>query len=108
MLDPLADLRARFAARTMERIAALRRTIEQLPSDPGAPAKIVDLAHQLAGSAGTFGYPALSQAAATLEAIARRQCGSSTPPSSDMLEQPLSEIESCTATLAASSRPSIA
>jgi len=108
MLDPLADLRARFAARTIERVAALRTAIERVGVDPDAPARIVDLAHQLAGSAGTFGHPALSEAAATLEAIARRQCGCAAAPDGDVLKQPWSKIESCSANLADSSRSSIA
>lgn len=101
MLDPLADLRARFAARTIERVGALRTAIECVTIDPDALARIVNLAHQLAGSAGTFGHAPLSQKAATLEAIARQRCNSSAPPDRDVLEQALSEIESRTATLAA-------
>ena len=108
MLDPLADLRARFAVRTIERVGALRTAVEQVAVHPSALAQIVDLAHQLAGSAGTFGHPLLSQAAATLEAVARQRCDSPAPPDAGVLKQHLSQIESCAATLAAPSRLSMA
>jgi HPt (histidine-containing phosphotransfer) domain-containing protein len=104
MLDPLADLRARFAARTIERVGALRTAIERVAVDHDALARIVELAHQLAGSAGTFGHTDLSRAAATLEAIARQRCSSSALTDRDTLERALSEIESCAARLASPSR----
>jgi len=79
--DPLADLRARFIERSRERVASLRQLIDTAVEDrvggfPSAdtheadatPAEaITRLAHQLAGAAGTFGYPAMSRAAAALE-----------------------------------------
>jgi HPt (histidine-containing phosphotransfer) domain-containing protein len=106
MLDPLADLRARFVARTRERVAALGRAIEHIAADPGAPATIVDLTHQLAGSAGTFGYTALSEAAATLEGVARQRCSPTARPDGKTLEEAFSRIESCTASLAVPPRTS--
>ena len=98
MIDPLADLRARFTTRTMERVAALRVAIERVAVDSDASAQIVDLAHQIAGSAGTFGHAALSQAAATLEAIARQRCSSSPQTDRELLRQTFLEIELCTPT----------
>lgn len=79
--DPLADLRARFISRSRERVAKLRTLIdaaaeERVRVSPSAatheadatPAEaILRLAHQLAGAAGTFGYTAMSRAAAELE-----------------------------------------
>jgi|GEM_PF-2562165 len=83
--DPLLDLRTRFVERCRERVANLRRLIDTgaaagvppSPSpgtntaDPTPAGAIVRLAHQLAGAAGTFGYPAMSEAAAALEDHAR-------------------------------------
>lgn len=108
MIDPLAELRARFVARTIKRVAALRTAIERVAVDADAPAQIVDLAHQLAGSAGTFGYTALSHAAATLEVIARQRCSSSAHGGTELLGQTFSEIESCTLTLTTPSPPAMA
>jgi HPt (histidine-containing phosphotransfer) domain-containing protein len=93
MLDPLADLRARFAKRTLERIDALHDAIDRVGTDAEAPARIVELAHQLAGSAGTFGYAALSQAAASLEALARLQNKGEQPANADLLLQPFASIQ---------------
>ena len=80
-IDPLADLRARFIDRSRERVATLRALIdagaESRPAAADAPhdcppaEAIARLAHQLAGAAGTFGYAALSEAAAALEDHAR-------------------------------------
>jgi HPt (histidine-containing phosphotransfer) domain-containing protein len=67
-LDPLADLRGRFIERSLQRVAMLRAA---LAGDRPSVAMIAPLAHQLAGSAGTFGYAALGRAAATLEDVAR-------------------------------------
>jgi len=80
-IDPLADLRARFIARSRERVQSLRGLIDAAPdqrardaagsaAEPAAAA-IARLAHQLAGAAGTFGYAALGEAAAILEDRAR-------------------------------------
>ena len=67
-VDPLADLRRRFVDRSRLRIAALDAA---LADDEPSVETIAPLAHQLAGSAGTFGYAALSRAAATLEDAVR-------------------------------------
>lgn len=79
--DALADLRARFIARSRERVQNLRSLIDAAPAHPArhgagtkevsAAAAIARLAHQLAGAAGTFGYAALGEAAAALEDRAR-------------------------------------
>ncbi len=72
--DPLAELRARFAARTRERVAAMQALVAGWRAGR-ASGPLDDLrrqAHQLAGSAGTFGFAALAEAAASLEAAAER------------------------------------
>lgn len=83
--DPLLDLRTRFVERCRERVASLRGLVDTgaaanvAPSpsagagtaDPTPARAIARLAHQLAGAAGTFGYPAMSEAAAALEERAR-------------------------------------
>jgi chemotaxis protein histidine kinase CheA len=76
--DPLADLRARWIARSRERVVNLRTIVDALvamdgstTADSAALDAIARIAHQLAGSAGTFGYAGLSEAAATLEDHAR-------------------------------------
>lgn len=72
--DPLAELRARFAARTQERLANIHELVAEWQAGT-ANGKLDELrraAHQLAGSAGTFGFVALAQAAASLEAVAEQ------------------------------------
>lgn len=108
--DTLADLRARFIARSRERVQSLRILIDAGPGqhprhDAGseevpAAAAIVRLAHQLAGAAGTFGYAALGEAAAALEDRARAaQGGASTfdpmrlTPILQALEARMAELE---------------
>lgn len=78
--DPLADLRARFVTRSRDRVTRLRALIDAAARGGAEPPSIdhaatgstpaeaiIGLAHQLAGAAGTFGYQALSKAAAALE-----------------------------------------
>jgi HPt (histidine-containing phosphotransfer) domain-containing protein len=74
--DPLADLRARFVSRTRERLVALR---EAIAAEPPALVAIGELAHQLAGSAGMFGYAALGRAAAALDVLVRQAGGAAAP-----------------------------
>lgn len=72
--DPLADLRRRFVDRARQRIAALG---DAIVSDQPDSEAIAALAHQLAGSAGTFGYAKLSRAAAALEDAVQAAGGTS-------------------------------
>lgn len=72
--DPESDeVQRRFrerAARDRERLAALWRTLAESREDSAADPRwreIEDIAHGLYGAGGTFGYPAISRAAATLE-----------------------------------------
>lgn len=65
--DPLADLRRRFVERARLRLAELDAAL----TGPGTARTVAAVAHQLAGSAGTFGYGALSRAAAALEDAVR-------------------------------------
>lgn len=90
LVDPLADLRVRFLDRSRQRVAMLG---EALASEPPRIDTIAQLAHQIAGSAGTFGYPALSRAAATLEATARTADESSAPANRNALRLLLHDLE---------------
>lgn len=65
MTDPLEQLRALFVDRCrsdMERLGRLS------PDDP----EVGVIAHRLAGSGGSFGYPEISEAAAAVDERARR------------------------------------
>ncbi|MFN3932130.1 MAG: Hpt domain-containing protein [Brevundimonas sp.] len=63
MTDPLAALRERFRARTV----ADRVELERLAGGDPTGEDLRRLVHNLAGAAGTFGYGALSQAAAEID-----------------------------------------
>lgn len=58
----MAALRARFAVRAIAEGDAIRRHLAQGEREP-----LRDLCHGLAGTAGTFGYPAISDAALAVE-----------------------------------------
>ena len=60
MTDPIAALRAQFLERCRADLAALAGSSADDP-DRGA------IVHRLAGAAGSFGFPALGEAAAILD-----------------------------------------
>jgi HPt (histidine-containing phosphotransfer) domain-containing protein len=60
--DPLAPLRERFRLRSAEDVARLRSLLEA--GDAGALRRLV---HGIAGAAGTFGFPSLSEAAILID-----------------------------------------
>jgi HPt (histidine-containing phosphotransfer) domain-containing protein len=64
--DRMAALRERFGARCGERAAQLAAALADGDRDA-----VVRIAHDLAGTAGIFGYPELSCAAQRLEEAAR-------------------------------------
>lgn len=72
--DPLAELSVRFITRTQERLAAINELVAgwRAGKAKGQLEELRRAAHQLAGTAGTFGFVALAQAAASLEAVAEQ------------------------------------
>ena len=69
------DLRERFKARLVERLEMLRtatRVWSEAPHDENSLKTIRSLAHDLAGSSGTFGFDELGELAARLETAAER------------------------------------
>lgn len=115
--DPLVELRARFIGRSRERVASLRALLDAAAaecidasaradeSEPDVvPAEaIVRLAHQLAGAAGTFGYTAMSEAAAALEDRVRATGQAARALDAGSLEPLVAALESCIAELASAS-----
>lgn len=95
--DPLAALRERFRSRTRQRLAALHEALEQ---QPPSLATVAAVAHQLAGSAGTFGYRALSEAAAALEDAARAAARLSRTPDPRPIERRLGVLQTAVDNLA--------
>ena len=69
-------------------------------AEADSPARVASIAHRLKGSAGTYGYPALSAAAAALEAAADR----GGPLSADLLRAVDVELETALASLEVRSR----
>lgn len=69
--DPFADRLAALRTRFIARAAEDRRILAELgpPFSPAAREQVRLVAHRLAGAAGTFGYPAASEAAFTLEEV---------------------------------------
>lgn len=67
----LAALRRSF----LERLAEDRAVLRDLSSDPSRVDELLACVHRLAGSAGTFGAPRISEAAERLEKLLRRGNG---------------------------------
>jgi CheY-like chemotaxis protein len=74
-IEGLADLQAEFAAELPRRIAGVFEAVAQLRESPvSAPIRGVAIrrVHQIAGTAGTFGFGLIGDACAALEQILRR------------------------------------
>ncbi len=66
--DFLRELRAEYLARSAGQIAALRADITELRNGtPGAATAMRSRLHQLAGSGGSYGFPAVSAIAREAE-----------------------------------------
>jgi HPt (histidine-containing phosphotransfer) domain-containing protein len=82
----LTALRAGFAEKLSGRLAEIEAAVGALGADPQAPgwrAKlrvVLGLAHQLAGSAGTFGFTALGEAARDVEGLCAQALEASDEP----------------------------
>jgi HPt (histidine-containing phosphotransfer) domain-containing protein len=69
----LDALRAGFAARLRERLAELEALVQRAHGgDAGALRPALAAAHRLAGTAGSYGYPDVGDAAAALERALQR------------------------------------
>ncbi|WGM47235.1 hypothetical protein KOAAANKH_02110 [Brevundimonas sp. NIBR10] len=87
MTDPLAALRARFRDRAL----ADREALEFLARENLASDELRRLVHNLAGTAGTFGYRSLSEAA--MEIDDQMASGMAADPASmDRLKAGLNEL----------------
>ena len=87
MTDPLAALRARFRDRAL----ADRETLDFLARENPASDELRRLVHNLAGTAGTFGYRSLSEAA--MEIDDQMASGMAADPASlDRLKDRLNEL----------------
>jgi HPt (histidine-containing phosphotransfer) domain-containing protein len=75
--DRLAELRRGFATRLRERVEELQAAVEAVDDrQPDAVAKVENLAHKLAGTAGSYGFHEVGEVAAELEAL----CGNGFDP----------------------------
>jgi HPt (histidine-containing phosphotransfer) domain-containing protein len=102
MIDPLAALRDKFRARSADDLTRLRMLIQGDLSST----ELRHLAHSLAGSAGTFGFPTLSAAAASVDddyALGRTPDRSSF----DRLERELEQLATPTSRVQSSARTAL-
>jgi HPt (histidine-containing phosphotransfer) domain-containing protein len=65
--DPFGPLRARFLARCREELALVERAIAEPDMGPGPLLRAA--VHRLAGAAGTFGFPAVSDRAGRVDDV---------------------------------------
>ena len=63
--DRLEELRQRFRGRALIHAVELEQALRA-----GDKARLLEIAHRLSGSGGTFGYPAISRIAETVERAA--------------------------------------
>ncbi len=75
--DLFADLRAAYVASLPAQIETLVAWVERSRAVPTAMADALGLAHRLMGTAGTYGLPAVSEAAARLERALHATAGES-------------------------------
>jgi HPt (histidine-containing phosphotransfer) domain-containing protein len=68
----LAELQAKFADRLRVRVAELREAVDAAVAEPAGIVAALDLAHRLAGTAGSFGYASAGQIAGELEGQLQR------------------------------------
>ena len=73
----LGELRGRFAARLRVRLDRLEQCVRDAHADPtqGALAEASGVAHRLAGTAGSYGFVEVGEAAAALERALQRIAG---------------------------------
>lgn len=90
--DRLEALRVQFIERCRNDIAALEPMTRRDASIQAARTELAGIAHRLAGSGGTFGYPEVSAAAAQLEARLDPESPPDHPGLSAALAQLLGEL----------------
>lgn len=82
MSGRLADLRARFVARSAKDVARIEELTRMFSlGDSAAVYELERLSHKLAGSAGSFGYPELGIRASAVEYEAEKLRAASGDPS---------------------------
>jgi HPt (histidine-containing phosphotransfer) domain-containing protein len=100
----LHELHARFAVSLRERVAELDALVEAARTGPleATLAQALAAAHRLAGTAGSFGHPAVGQAAAELEvALGRVRDEPHAEGAWDEIEAALARARACVASAAA-------
>ncbi len=82
----LAAVRAKFAGKLRDRIDELAQVVAAAPADAEQVAKAIELAHRLAGTAGSFGYADAGAEALQLETqlISIRDGAADAPPWADV------------------------
>jgi hypothetical protein len=81
--DTMSRLRSEFMRNAAAKLDRLARQIVRLEEEPGDPAALEELTygfHGLAGSAGTFGFPASSATSLEGERLASRLRAAAAPP----------------------------
>lgn len=73
----MIELRASFATRLLERLTRLEALVLQAQNEPanGALAESIGVAHRMAGTAGSYGFVDVGEAAAALERALQRIAG---------------------------------
>jgi len=94
--ERLANLRARYATRLPERVSELRAAFEiaATSSTPEGWGGLWKLFHNMAGSAGGYGFPRVGQLANAAQAALRGASESARAPSSEERRQVTASLDS--------------
>jgi HPt (histidine-containing phosphotransfer) domain-containing protein len=88
MRRKLAEIGARYLARTASEITDLHRLVAELPNGGKSTLKEIEvLAHRIRGSGAVFGYVKLSDIAGEIEMLAVRQAAVESPSFPDLMTQ---------------------
>ena len=88
MRRKLAEIGARYLARTVSEITDLQRLVSELPGGGKPILKEIEvLAHRIRGSGAVFGYVKLSDIACEIEMLAVRQAAVEAPDMPDLTKQ---------------------
>src|SRR3954471_1935004 len=76
----LAELRAEYVLELPQRVEELAAAIRRARGDWSNVEQVVSRAHKICGTAGSYGFASLSEAAGRIEAVFKAASGGSAPP----------------------------
>ena len=98
MRSKMAEIGARYLARTVSEIADLEMMVARLPASGKVALKEIEvLAHRIRGSGAVFGYAKLSDAAGEIEMLAVSSAATELANATDLMAQFTAHIQTLSA-----------